>query len=78
MNLHINQYLSAYDSCSKPCTEVTYTFSAEPFTAMTDEELLEQSKCTWRPGLSLLAVRFNRRILYEYVSIRNNSSLILP
>ena len=57
---------------------MSYKFEVEPFTAMTDEELLEQSKCTWRPGLSLLAVRFNRRILYEYVSIRNNSSLILP
>ena len=30
--------VAAYDSCRRPCTEVTYSFQAEPFTASTAEE----------------------------------------
>ena len=66
MHLHINQYLSAYDSCSKPCTEVTYSFSAEPFTAMTPSELSLVSQCSWTPSPSLLTIQVSRRVTVEY------------
>ena len=66
MKLHINQSLSAYDSCSKPCTEVTYSFSAEPFTAMTPSELSLVSQCSWTPSPSLLTIQVSRRVTVEY------------
>ena len=60
--------VTAYDSCPKPCTEVAYTFAAEPFTANTVEELRQLSQCSWLERPSLLALQFSRRIQFEYVS----------
>ena len=59
--------LAAYDSCSKPCTDVTYSFSAEPFTALTAPELVLVSQCDWTDRPSLITIQFSRRLILEYV-----------
>ena len=59
---------AAYDSCSKPCTDVTYSIEAEAFTALTSDETRQVSKCLWADRPSLLIIMFSRRIILEYVS----------
>ena len=69
--LHMTCTLPAYDSCSKPCTDVTYSFSAEPFTALTAPELVLVSQCDWTDRPSLITIQFSRRVTVEYVSKAN-------
>ena len=70
-------YLSAYESCPKPCTEVAYTFAAEPFTANTVEDLSELSQCSWLERPSVLSLQFSRKIQFEYVSCQLSRDLTL-
>ena len=72
--------MSAFESCPRPCTEVAYTFQAEPFTANTAEELRELSQCSWLERPSLLALQFSRKIQFEYVSseLRTGSEILNP
>ena len=64
--------ITAFESCPKPCTEVSYTFDAEPFTANTVEDLSQLSRCSWLEKPSLLALQFSRRIQLEYVSCQSS------
>ena len=61
-------YVAAYNSCVKPCTDVTYSIEAESFTAVTSNETRHISRCDWTDSPSILSLLFSRRIIWEYVS----------